>query len=436
MNLPDLFVSGLDEGGHLTFQRWRPPPVDDFATPSDLTRIITAFRGWVQANSGPGFQPITAQGAVSERGLERLLSLAYQASFHTNEGRPTRARVFVPDVARPARPPRINHRLAPPRRLDEPRALARLAPALVADDAALVVRERDGELACVGVSLLDAQDAGRPLLGMPRGWTGAAGGLQVQIVAPGELRVSEGRAEYVLRANRILVYSWVASVTLVDRWVEELTRELTTRCVAEDNDWNAHALTVPGADVRALWSHVLREAVRLRHGGAFVIVPEPRRAPIQLKYPTKPLALGGELADLWLSIARTHSLLDGPLFAEALEQTRMRRHQLWSTAASVGHLSALDGCVVLDRRMTVHGFGGTIETGAAAASDLTYADSRTREPLAEEPLLARYGHRHRSAYLLCKAVPNALAFVISQDGDLPVFSSDDRHVYCDENLSP
>jgi hypothetical protein len=33
-------------------------------------------------------------------------------------------------------------------------------------------------------------------------------------------------------------------------------------------------------------------------------------------------------------------------------------------------------------------------------------------------------------------VPNAITFVISQDGDLPVFSSDDRHVYCDENLSP
>jgi DNA integrity scanning protein DisA with diadenylate cyclase activity len=85
--------------------------------------------------------------------------------------------------------------------------------------------------------------------------------------------------------------------------------------------------------------------------------------------------------------------------------------------------------------MTVHGFGGTIETGATASAR-TYADSRTNAPLAEGQLLARFGHRHRSAFLLCKAVPNALAFVISQDGDLPVFSSDERHVYCDENLSP
>jgi hypothetical protein len=257
------------------------------------------------------------------------------------------------------------------------------------------------------------------------------GGLQVQILAPGELRLSEGRAEYTLRANRVLGYSWMASAAQVDRWVEELTQQLTARCSAEDRGWNEGPRTVPGADVRALWSHVLRETVRLRHGGALVVVPGPRSAPIEMKYPIGPLSLGGELAELWLSLARAHYLLGSNLSADALEQTRARRHRLWSTAASVGHLSALDGCVVLDRGMTVHGFGGTIETGAASESARTYAG-----PLAEEQLLARFGNRHRSAFLLCKAVPNAIAFVISQDGDLRVFSSDHQHTYCDENLSP
>jgi hypothetical protein len=258
----------------------------------------------------------------------------------------------------------------------------------------------------------------------------------VQVQAPGELRVSEGRAEYTLRANKILVSSWVASAASVDRWMEELTLNLTAWCAAEDKDWLSRPLTVPGADVRALWSHVLREAVRLRRGGAFVIVPDPQRAPIELKYPTEPLALGRELCTLWLLVARAYLSLGSSISADALEQARVRRHQLWSTAASVGHLSAPDGCVVLDRQMTVHGFGGTIETGTATSTRRTYADSRTRAPLAEERLLSRFGHRHRSAFLLCKTVPNAIAFVISQDGDLPVFSSDDGHVYCDENLSP
>src|SRR5262245_6983665 len=185
MNLPELFVTGLDAEGDFTFKPWSPPAVGEFATPADLARIITAFREWVRANAGPGFQPITEQGAISEQGLGQLLLLAYQASFYTDEGRYTRARLFVPDVNPRARPLRINHRFTPPKPFAEPKMISQLAPSLGAEDAALVVQEAADDLICVGVSLLDAEDAGRPLLGMPRGWTGAAGGLQLLILAPG-----------------------------------------------------------------------------------------------------------------------------------------------------------------------------------------------------------------------------------------------------------
>src|SRR5262249_53867593 len=309
MNLPELFVTGLDAQGDFTFRPWCPPPMDDFATPADLAQIIAAFRRWVQANTSPSFRPITAQGAVSEQALGRLLLLAYQASFYPDEGRYARARIFVPDVDRKAHPVLVNHAFTPPKRLSDAKMISQLAPTLVAEDAALVVEETADDLACVGISLLDAADASRPLLGMPRGWTGTVGGLRVQILAPGELRVSEGRAEYTLRASRILVYSWVASAAQVDRWIEELTRDLTARCSAEDKDWRARPLTVPGADVRALWSHVLREAVRLRHGGAFVVVPEPRRGPIGLGDPTGPPGLGGDPPQLWAAPARAPPLL-------------------------------------------------------------------------------------------------------------------------------
>src|SRR5215469_14953106 len=126
MNLPDLFVTGLDERGRFTFKRWCPPPVGDFATPSDLARIILAFREWVRANSRPDFQPISGRGAVSEWGLEQLLLLAHEASFATDEGRCTRARLFVPDVDRQAHPLRINHLFTPPTQLSEPRIISQL----------------------------------------------------------------------------------------------------------------------------------------------------------------------------------------------------------------------------------------------------------------------------------------------------------------------
>src|SRR5262245_48678564 len=149
MNLPEQFVTGLDERGQFTFRRWGPPPVGDFATPADLARLLTAFRGWVRASSAPGFRPLTEQGAISEEGLGRLLLLADQASFYTDEGRYTRARLFVPDVDALAHPVNVNHVLTPPRRLSEPKVISQLAPTLVAEDSALVVRETGGDLACV-----------------------------------------------------------------------------------------------------------------------------------------------------------------------------------------------------------------------------------------------------------------------------------------------
>src|SRR5262249_60178022 len=97
----------------------------------------------------------------------------------------------------------------------------------------------------------------------------------------------------------ILVHSWFASATQVDRWIEELTGDLTAWCAAADREWAARPLTVPGADVRALWSHVLREAGRLRHGGGVVVVPDPAAAPSGVRAPTDPRGLGGRLPELW-----------------------------------------------------------------------------------------------------------------------------------------
>ena len=44
-------------------------------------------------------------------------------------------------------------------------------------------------------------------------------------------------------------------------------------------------------------------------------------------------------------------------------------------------------------------------------------DTRRAKPL------TRFGMRHRSAYRFCHWVPGAMAFVISQDGDLRVFGN-------------
>ncbi len=61
-----------------------------------------------------------------------------------------------------------------------------------------------------------------------------------------------------------------------------------------------------------------------------------------------------------------------------------------------------------------------------------YFDTRKPRP---ESDLKRFGTRHLSAFQLCRAVPDCIVFVVSQDGHLRVFASDAEHVYLFDALA-
>lgn len=56
-------------------------------------------------------------------------------------------------------------------------------------------------------------------------------------------------------------------------------------------------------------------------------------------------------------------------------------------------------------------------------------NAKTNESWADQTLEQFGGTRHRSAVRLTQVLPGAIAFVISQDGDLRVFYSDGTGVY-------
>jgi hypothetical protein len=56
--------------------------------------------------------------------------------------------------------------------------------------------------------------------------------------------------------------------------------------------------------------------------------------------------------------------------------------------------------------------------------------------ITERMIVERFGTRHRSAYLRCRAVPGTTAFVVSQDGDLGLFASDHANACYFDSLSP
>ena len=101
-----------------------------------------------------------------------------------------------------------------------------------------------------------------------------------------------------------------------------------------------------------------------------------------------------------------------------------------SNAEILAGLASVDGCVVLDRKLNLLGFGGEIRVDPTEVEKAprTLRNLKTGDAMPESEV-EQLGTRHRSAYRLTKVHPGVIAFVISQDGDLRVFCSDDNDVF-------
>ncbi|MBA4189805.1 MAG: hypothetical protein C0467_17625 [Planctomycetaceae bacterium] len=461
--------------------QWEPEGIPNSAGINDVVRLLTQFRAFVRRKRAELKREVSTLAAVNDENVRHLLRFAYRASFQTDEGRPIRARVAVPreekwwedsavelgpeDVAMIVARTSLGtvlsrlgtwvedarhhaYRFREPRRLEDHKLLVKLAPLIPERDGIIAVRETDGGLCVTGLGLLDQDDADGALLHMPGLWQ-PSGGLLIELLGAGHIRVVEGKATFVLAADRLVTRRMALHVPLVEQWLVELSRAW----VAEFRTNPAFSPDVPHfqpfegtdsdelfprLDVQVAVMRMLRSAVSLGHGGAFAILPDVNAAPLTLTYPVNPVDLGAELRQTWRAHCEVwRSGRDANAdHAGVAEAKRVAANRWLSRLASVGQLSAADGCVVFDRRLVLHGFGGSIDKNLSGVDLGTCHDLTTEKDLPAEELLKSFGERHKSAFALCRKIPNAIVFVISQDGDLRLFSSDaDGRVCFASNLS-
>jgi hypothetical protein len=272
--------------------RWKPPPVPAFAGPAELAKVLVSYRARLEEIRAETGRNVEAIGSISNEGLEKLLLYAYRASFRSDEGRPVRGCLFVASDSqgRPESDSTLSklanyfvqqareywerrthiHRLDQPRPLNDSKLLARLAPTLQAEDATLIVREENGEPSVTAIAFLDYDDVEHQLYDMPRRREYGYQGLAVEILGAGHLQVSEGRGEYTLFANELLVLGEVDLVEPVRLWLHDVSRSLADSA-KQDPGWDSQVIKLheldpsidyklPHVDVGMRWSSVLREA--------------------------------------------------------------------------------------------------------------------------------------------------------------------------------
>jgi len=371
--------------------------------------------------------------------LTTILSICYHATFLHEEGRPVTFRLALgaPDAFNVAAgPPSGLHRLifTQSRPLDQ-HELRRIAPA-----------------AAFSRTLIGATDVQQGIWGIihsgPQWLQSVRGGRstsqvtpQVPIVAatgPGRLVVSVGSV--VLAELREGTLSGGGMDVFEARWMRArlATADFKATSSSRHEDDACRPRDAGDASFQSvLAEHVLRRILSTvrsaRHGGTLILLPDEPESNLlsterflRLKYGVRDeeprrriLTLTSAISD---ALGRAGNGGDSGVGWDTYEASRVQSvvemdEALFEVAHLVAELARIDGAVLLTNSLELLGFGVEISGGlpevplVSQALDLEAATTTWMRT-------DRVGTRHRSAYRLCQAVPDALALVVSQDGGL------------------
>jgi hypothetical protein len=409
----------------------------EFCGPDNLADLIISLRNSEELQ----FQG-HEKSPLSDEGVRRIINLCYHASMACEEGRFPRFRVgcYVNDEVRKVASCDVA--------LNSVESLRRLAPSVSGHQSTAICIEEDrGQLKCTGIAIVD--DMGFSWLpGRPEITTGGepTGVLQLRVEGPGQIRASEIGGHFAtLRLSRSQIHQ-VVPYSLVGP-VLDLLKDIAQRIIDSVAKSKGESATKyfggnPLMLVEKLLAGIFLATTNLQHGGAFVILPtekfDTQDFNINCKYPVN-LCFGDLIVDYWISCINVADASIRGSSETELKQWQWKRERLFSSVSAIAGLSAVDGCVAFNKYLNVIGFGGTIKLGD---SDAKIVDSPRKFVNAatgvvhqdEESIFKGLGTRHKSAFRLCKAYANCFVFVISQDGDLRVFFSDEESVYGFESL--
>lgn len=393
------------------------------------------------------------QASISASGLANLLRLAYYTSQTPEEGRLLRFRCHVP-AGEKLYETNLRVSFTTPVPIDTVNDLRKLAPVAGNPESALCITESDGRLFCDGVvytrRVLTAKYIGQVEIEM----TSQPMGLWLSVNGPGELSVVEspwaqhrrpiendGSAEtgvettYSLpvlsyRAGEIRKLVPVVTIDAVASWTDEIGGVITSP--------NSTHSKSAGELHRRMWSRILARIVDARHGGAILVVPQhfaqgrlSHQSDLDPKFDITTCNLRERIRAFWNCSLPVDSNADAHSQGDTfITKWLGRQEELLQTVRAISDLANVDGCVVFRRDLEPVAFGAEITVpcprGNEEQMEVECTRLGTENVQVRTTNLSEFGTRHRSALRFCMKHPNTLAFIVSQDGDLRVATSDDK----------
>jgi len=378
--------------------------------------------------------------------LEGLISTCYQASLLREEERPITFRLILAEPERfpPSEgPPSGLHRLEFP----EPRPfdveeLRQLSPA--ADFYRSLVGVRlDAEC---GLKVWGIIHSGPRWLRSFEGGRGASQplppSLVIHVTGPGRIEVFKGSVT-VARLEEGRLSS--SSRTVYDsRWLPDSFAPVRDELMNLHLEARAQS-TKPWAKLdlnvaRKIAQHMVRRMIATvrssYHGGIVLIVPPERTEEfsganryIDIKYKfsegeprrrfrTLIVGIMNTLAEVYGSDGETPKTVGWDEYeASGDEALSDFEEAIFEMSHLIAGLSAVDGAVVMTQRFELLGFGGEISGALPAVRTVAKALDVEGDHVVKESTEG-VGTRHRSAYRFCNGIIDAIAVVVSQDGNV------------------
>lgn len=415
------------------------------AYPADLARYVES--NW----------PSVDGLRIASKVFEDALSVAYQSSLTSEEGRPTRFRLLLspaeelPESGVPNQGVlRLCFDRSRPYHEDE---LRRLSPSVPFETALIGAHLEDEKLriwglAHSGPAWLAPTWGGRSLV---PNWTHRP---IIHVTGPGQLTV---------RCAGKLVGALERGV-VVDAMIDVFDSEWLKARFAKEREEvrNEHALKQASAVsptlaehslVGRVSQHMLRRTIQLvrgaRHGGLILVVDAPQGAPtaalrgLRLKYrfgdDEPPRRYRTLLLRILESLAATTTKASvgwADFASDDSTQLGQLEQAVFELSRLLSNLTAIDGALVLDKRFAILGFGAEVSAELPAPSRVFRAldtEGEAREPADIENV----GTRHRAAYRFVHDHPEGLAIVVSHDGGVSfVANREGEVVFWEQSVSP
>ncbi len=317
--------------------------------------------------------------------------------------------------------------------------LVRLAPACEPDKTLLLVSHVEKK---AGLFLWGIVDVGKDSSGSHV----SLSELQVRVLAPGELTIilhghtlcnyKNGKVLFPERSlvNSGCIYRFFkpTSLTLV-REVMVATGQKSNRQIHE-RDFRAisYLFTL---------QKIAERIHEMKHGGCIFIVPE-KKKPLHtdVKYQCGDKTIWICLKGKWIlhhqyyGIDSATSVKHDAETATSLQsQMQDVENGLRDALDAVARLTAVDGAVVINRKLELIGFGTVVKLGQTAPYKVFRCEDR-RATQKKQIAIESYGTRHRSAFEFCFRNQPSVAIVVSQDGGVKTVTRVGKHIYFWENI--